>query len=743
VLACLAATLKMPAAGIDVDIAFSDYGIDSILGVNFIDGINARLGIALNTAVIFEYSSVERLARHLAQAYAAEAAAALAGKAEEEVEEEPDEPAVDAPAPRPQDVAASRRGTQGGPVDIAIVGMSGKFPKAGNIDQFWRNLVGGVDGIEEVPAQYLDQAAAFSTVKQKGRTRCKWAGILAERDCFDPLFFNISPKEAESMNPHQRLVMQESWNALEDAGWNPKALAGSRTAIFVGAEPAGYVGDTFTGLSDAIIASRLSYAMNFNGAAFVVNTGCSSSAVALHLACENLRNGESDMVLAGGVNACMHQELLVRLDQIDMLSPSGRCHTFDAAADGTVISEGVGMLVLKRLDDALADGDHVYATICASGMNQDGASNGITAPNGAAQEQLIVDVYERFGIAPEHISYVEAHGTGTKLGDPVETNALVRAFRRLGGKGGKAGEKAGWCAIGSAKSHIGHAAAAAGVIGVIKVLLQMRHGQLPRLPNFSEPNPLIGFDGSPFRITSEQQAWRAVPGMPRMAAINSFGHSGTNVHLVIKEFASAAQPVRPPAGPVAVPLSARTPEQLRQRCADLLAVLRSGDAPDLASLAWTLQVGREPMEERVGFAVESTAALADALQGYLAGSVTAGTASGRAVRNAEASSVTAGMAAAALLAEWARGATIAWEALWPQRPARASLPGYPFARERYWMDNAFGPAPAAAPAVSARPAPAADGGAIERILDRILEDAISADEGVGLLKTAVQPSALG
>ncbi|QGZ37637.1 ketoacyl-synthetase-like protein [Pseudoduganella flava] len=718
VLDCLAATLKMPAAGIDAEIAFSDYGIDSILGVNFIDRVNARFGIALNTAVIFEYSSVERLARHLAEAHAAEVTAALS--AQEVVEEV--EVVEEAVAREASPAVAAPRAASHGPVEIAIVGMSGKFPKAGNVDAFWRNLVDGVDGVEEVPAHYLDQRTAFSTAKRKGKTRCKWAGVLAERDCFDPLFFSISPKEAESMNPHQRLVMQESWNALEDAGYNPKALAGSQTGIFIGAEPAGYVGDTFTGLSDAIIASRLSYALNFNGAAFVVNTGCSSSAVAIHLACENLRNGESDLVLAGGVNACMHQELLVRLDGIDMLSPSGRCHTFDKAADGTVISEGVGMLVLKRLDDALADGDHVYATICASGMNQDGASNGITAPNGVAQEQLIASVYDRFGIDPRHITYVEAHGTGTRLGDPVETNALVRAFRRY------SNEQA-WCAVGSAKSHIGHAAAAAGVIGIIKVLLSMRHGELPALLNFSEMNPLIQFDGSPFHLTRTRTPWLAAPGMPRMAALNSFGHSGTNVHLVLKQYDDAPDPITAPAGPLAVPLSARTPEQLRQRCADLLAVLASGDAPNLAALAYTLQVGREPMEERVGFVADSAAALARQLQAYLDG----GTAiAGQAARTGGATVAPGGRSAADLLQQWVRGAAVDWQALWPRRPVRARLPGYPFAKERYWMADAFGsaPMPAAAP-------PERDGDAIERILDRILDDAISADEGVGLLKTVV------
>jgi acyl transferase domain-containing protein/enoyl-CoA hydratase/carnithine racemase/acyl carrier protein/short-subunit dehydrogenase/SAM-dependent methyltransferase len=744
ILECLSATLKIPAPDIETDIAFSDYGIDSILGVNFIDQVNARLGVALNTAIIFEYSSIERLARHLVDAYgkqieAAGATPAANADALEDVrfdlpEAEP-VASVMAVAQAPAPLAAPR-GAVAASSEIAVVGMSGKFPKADSVEQFWQNLVDGVDGIEEVPAEYLDQAAAYSTVKHKGKTRCKWAGILADRDCFDPLFFSISPKEAESMNPHQRLVMQESWNAIEDAGYNPKALAGSQTAIFIGAEPAGYVGDTFTGLSDAIIASRLSYALNFNGAAFVVNTGCSSSAVAIHLACENLRNGESDLVLAGGVNACLHQEVLVRLDQIEMLSASGRCYTFDKAADGTVISEGVGMLVLKRLDDALAAGDHVYATICGSGMNQDGASNGITAPNGAAQEQLIAGVYDRFGINAEQISYVEAHGTGTKLGDPVETNALVRAFRRYS-------DKNGWCAVGSAKSHIGHAAAAAGVIGIIKVLLSMRHREFPKLLNFREMNPLIQFDGSPFYITSERTEWRCAPGVPRMAAINSFGHSGTNVHLVVKEFEQPRAVARTTGKPLAFPLSARTPEQLRQKGEDLLRHIgRAEGEVDLAAMAYTLQAGREAMEERVGFAADSLPALVHKLRGWLDGDANlADVFEGRVARAKRVAVPDRIRTASPALQAWTQGAAVDWEALWDDgaRPGRASLPGYPFAKERYWMESAFGPSPAAAAASAPAPVPAAEaaGTSIEDILDRIADESIETDEGIHLLKMVV------
>src|SRR3546814_932419 len=232
-------------------------------------------------------------------------------------------------------------------------------------------MIEGVDPVTELPGRCRGRHS-YSPEKQAGKSYCKWGGILETRDCFDPLFFNISPREAESMNPHQRLILQESWRALEDAGYNPKSLSESRTGIFVGCEPSAYLHETFTGASDAIVASRLSYFLNLSGPALVVNTGCSSSGVALHLACESLRNNESDLALAGGVFAVMGEGILVGLSQTEMLSRNGRCRSFDADADGMVMSEGVGMVALKRLDEALSDGDAIYGVIRASGINQDG-----------------------------------------------------------------------------------------------------------------------------------------------------------------------------------------------------------------------------------------------------------------------------------------------------------------------------------------------------------------------------------
>lgn len=488
------------------------------------------------------------------------------------------------------------------PAEIAVVGISGQFPDAGNVREFWDNIISGCDAVRELPQEYLDQNNYYSSKKQKGKSFCKWGGILKDRGCFDPLFFNITPREAECMNPHQRLVMQEGWKALEDAGYNPKRLSGNSVGVFIGAEPTGYPHETFTGSSDAIIASRLSYFLNLNGPALVVNTGCSSSGVAVHLACESLRNDESYMAIAGGVYAHLNQDTLISLTEIEMITPTGKCKTFDESADGTVLSEGVGMVVLKKLENAVSDGDHIYGIIKASGINQDGASNGITAPNGLAQEQLITGLYRKYGINPEDISYIETHGTGTKLGDPIEANALIRAFREFT-------DKKNYCILGSVKTNIGHTAAAAGVIGLIKILLCLKHRKIPGLINFSKLNPMIEMEGSSFYLNTDVSEWKTENRKPLMAALNSFGHSGTNAHLVVQEHiqeetgskitCSGDEP-----WPMLIPLSAKNSECLQVYAQDMLTFLRSTvqQKPDCS-------VGEQDMNRIGGILKEKIAGL--------------------------------------------------------------------------------------------------------------------------------------
>ena len=692
--ACLSDALKIPAEAINPAVAFSDYGMDSVVAVGFVKQIGDGLGISLNAALIFDYTSVNRLAKHLAEQYRDR----IRLDGEDAMPDEPvypgQDPAIDygwAEKSRRFRAAKTRHRYVSSvkPADIAIIGMSGQFPGAPDVATFWRNLIEGYDGIAALPEHYRvrDDGA---TAKRPDNAGYQWGGVLEQRDCFDSLFFNISPREAEAMSPHQRLILQESWKSLEDAGYNPKALEDTKTGLYIGAEPGAFIGESFTGSSDAIIASRLSYFLNLKGPALVVNTGCSSSAVAIHLACDSLRNGESAIALAGGVFAVLDQAMLMTLADIDMLSPSGHCHTFDAAADGTAFAEGVGVVVLKRLADAVADGDPIHGVIEASGINQDGASNGMTAPNGIAQQELISDVYRRYAISPEQIGYIEAHGTGTKLGDPVEANALVRAYRQFTGK-------THYCAVGSAKAHIGHTSASAGVIGLIKLLLSLKHRKIPGLLNFDQLNPLIEFADSAFYVNTKTQDWQAVDQQPRKAALSSFGHSGTNAHLVVREFVPEPRIAAKVQEACLIVLSAKNAERLRDYAENLLAFIRQGEC-ELADLAYTLQTGREAMEERLAFAVGSVDELAQKLADFVAGRKDDAMLRGRVRRVNEvlpAATDDDDIAAAAdawlgqgehtkLLGLWLKGCLIDWKRIYGKaKPRRIHLPTYPFARESY------------------------------------------------------------
>jgi polyketide synthase PksM len=566
---------------------------------------------------------------------------------------------------------------------VAVIGMSGQFPGASDVAGFWQNLLDGRDSISDLPAHYLEPMPGDSTPGQA--PECLRGGYLENRARFDPLFFNLSPREAEAMNPHQRLILQEGWRSLEDAGYNPKSLADSKVAVYIGAELSRYGNASFTGSSEALVASRLSYYLDLKGPAMVINTGCSSSGTAIHLACESLRHGEACMALAGGVFAALDREMIATVGRAGMVSRKGRCNTFDAGADGTVFAEAVGVVVLKRLEDALRDSDHIYGVIQGSGVNQDGTSNGITAPNGAAQEALLADVYRRFNVEPAEIGYVEVHGTGTALGDPVEGNALVRAF-------GAFTDRQHYCAVGSAKSHIGHTAAASAVVGLIKLLLSLKHGLIPRMPHFERLNPLIEFDRSPFYVNPERVAWESPGGGLRMGALSSFGHGGTNVHLVVREHPIPARGRRDMERQPRelVVLSARNSERLMESAQKLREFLLK-TPPDLGDLAYTLQVGREAMEERVAFETngiaECVARLEEIGEGRIPERKSWRGSVGDGRKSAAAREQCSGTAGLDEIAEcWVNGGEVDWRLLRRDEvPRRVSLPSYPFALEYHWL----------------------------------------------------------
>ncbi len=589
---------------------------------------------------------------------------------------------------------------------VAIIGMSGRFPKSPTLAAFWDNIAAGRSCISEIPASRWPIEKFYdSDPAHRGKTCCKWMGALEDVDRFDPLFFQISPAEARMMDPQQRVFIEACWSCLEDAGLNPRALSGSNCGVFAGcglgdygltAERAGVIGTT--GVAPSILPARISYLLNLKGPCLAIDTACSASLVAVASACDSLILGNCDLALAGGVLVMTGPSLHVGMSQGGMLSPDGRCFTFDDRANGFVPGEGVGVVLLKRLSDAVRDGDQIHGVIRGWGVNQDGKTNGITAPSMTSQLALERGVYERCGVNPETISLVEAHGTGTRLGDPIEVEALIAAFRGYT-------RKPAFCALGSVKSNIGHLGVAAGVAGLLKVLLAIRHRTLPPTINFSTLNPHIPLAGSPFFISETARAWETEAGQPRRATVSSFGFSGTNAHLVIEEFPGVGD-APPAAGPAVVVLSAKTEEALRDTARGLAAFLSANStaaAPSVAEIAFTLQVGREPMGERLGLLVESRAELRDGLDAFLAGRSVAGLYCGQAKRNREAVArfLAADQASGTLeqwirdrnLAElvgiWVKGLDLDWRRLYPnQKPNRVSLPTYPFARERHWLDAA-------------------------------------------------------
>ncbi|MEX3556994.1 MAG: amino acid adenylation domain-containing protein [Burkholderia sp.] len=679
--ACLAETLKREAAGLVDETAFSDYGIDSILGVALVKRLNQRLGIQLDQTVIYDYSTIAALSRHVLEQH---------GWRVPVLQSQPEgasssEPALVEATPTATMLAHATISERASPpaveasrlAPIAVVGMALQVPDAEDVDMFWANLLSGRDSIRELPEAYGRAARGASP---RG-------GTLQGRDHFDAAFFGLSHEEAAGMSPAQRLVLEEGWKALEDAGYDPRSLRGSRTAVFVGAEPSGFFQGSFSGSSEAIIASRLSYLLDLKGPALVVNTGCSSGAMAIHLACESLRRGETQLALAGGVAAALSVEGLGHLADAGMLSPQGRCRSFDAAGDGMVLSEAVGMLVLKRLDQAVADGDAIHGVIEANGSNQDGTSNGITAPNGRAQEELLSETWARHGIAPERISHFEVHGTGTSLGDAVEGNAIGRAF-------GRVTTRRGFCVIGTSKTHIGHTGAASGAVGLIKLLLSLRHRRLPGLLHFEQANPLIDWNDSALRLPDDAAtAWNSGPGLPRYAGLNAFGHSGTNVHMVVREYGPGQGDQLGPqlleqTQEVLLPLSAAGAPQLAliaRRLLDFLDETRHGQLqPSLAELAYTCQTGRSALAERAVLKAGDREQLRALLQALAEQWPMAGLWRGSVDPEMTPAAAADRTGLDELAESWVRGADVDWLKLYgPVRPQRCHLPAYPFDRQHF------------------------------------------------------------
>lgn len=425
-------------------------------------------------------------------------------------------------------------------VPIAVVGMACRFPGSDSLDQYWRLLRDGVDAISEVPPERWSLADFYDPDSQAvGKANTRWGGFIEDVDRFDAAFFGISPREAIGVSPQQRLLLEVAWHAVENAGMampdlSARSRDGARTGVFLGIasfdyydrvaqDPARMSGYSLTGNAYSVAANRLSYAFDLRGPSIALDTACSSSLVAIHLACQSLASGECSVALAGGAQVMLSPWVSVAAAKGEFLSPDGRCKTFDADANGYVRGEGIGIAVLKRLDEAERDGDPVWAVIRGSAVNQDGRSNGLTAPNPVAQVDVIETALRRAGIAPGAVGYVEAHGTGTALGDPMELQALARALapRELP------------CKVGSVKSNFGHLEAAAGIAGFIKAVLCVHHAQIPPNLHYRRPNPLVDIQQLGLEVPTALCDWRGSGS--RIAGVSSFGFGGTNAHALIEQ----------------------------------------------------------------------------------------------------------------------------------------------------------------------------------------------------------------
>ncbi len=527
---------------------------------------------------------------------------------------------------------------------IAIIGDGCRFPGGANDPEtFWKILHDGVDAITEIPHDRWNIDTYYDpNPDTQGKMYTRSGGFLEQVDQFDPQFFGISPREAVSMDPQQRLLLEVTWEALERAGIAPNSLVGSKTGVFVGigqndyaqlqlnGDPTSISAYDGTGNGFCFASGRLSYVLGLQGPNIAIDTACSSSLVAVHQACQSLRAGECNLALAGGVHLILSPQVTIFLSRTQALSPDGRCQTFDAAANGFARGEGCGVLVLKRLRDAVANRDNILGIIRGSAVNHDGRSSGFTVPNGSAQQAVIRSSLANAKVEPASINYVEVHGTGTSLGDPIEVRALGSVLSE-----GRSKENP--LIIGSVKTNIGHLEAAAGVAGLIKVMLSLQNKEIPPNLHFNQPNPDINWDALPVVVPSSRMPWSSVSEghsdteeKRRLAGVSSFGMSGTNAHIVLEE-AAILEPVQ---AEVERPLhlltlSAKTEEALKQLAVRYDNYLAAHPSLDIGDICFTANTGRSHFTHRLSIIASSSTQISEKLQYFSAGQESAGVVKGQ------------------------------------------------------------------------------------------------------------------
>ncbi len=622
------AVLRLPSTPVPT-VGFFDLGMDSLMAVELRNRLNRAFSeeyTAPNT-IVFDYPDIATLARHLAEALG-------------EIGN------TSAPQAQPVAPPTVHRKDDG----IAIVGMACRFPGAPDLQTFWRLLEAGMDAVTDARPD-TDAPSDLAGCLPTGYTAYGRGGFVKEIDKFDAAFFRITPIEARNLDPRHRMLLETSWQAIEDAGMDPDRLRGSRTGVYAGIGTSEYrdlmttsdYGISYLGTAASMAVGRIAFHLGLEGLTIPVELNCASSLVALHHAVTGLQQGEVNMALVGGVSAILSPGITREMADLGMLSPTGACKTFDASANGFARGEGCGMVVLKRLDEAKADGDRIWGVIRGSAVNQNGASAGPTVPNGPVQERVIEEALSRARVSPADVDYLEAHGSASELGDTIEVQSAAAVY----GKGRSAEHP---LLIGSVKTNIGHLEPAAGVAGLIKVILAMNQGVIPKHLHFHAPNPNLEWDRLPVRVTSEATNWPAHPDRPPFAAISAFGISGTNAHVVVEGYEAGTEgdTQHQPAGaeqPVAIilpasvtdqplakerlagrktrclPLSGKSDGALRELAGRYLSWLdahkfSSEDAGDplLADMAWTAGVGRSHFSHRAGVVFHDAASLRDGLK---------------------------------------------------------------------------------------------------------------------------------
>ena len=615
------AVLRLPTAP-EPTVGFFDLGMDSLMAVELRNRLNRAFAdeyVVPNT-VVFDYPDIASLANHLVEELG-------------DISDAPAPPPQVQPEPEPQ--TEEQREDDG----IAIVGMACHFPGAPDLSTFWHQLEAGVDAVTDGRQDPGSWNALAKDLPSK-YAAYRRGGFVEGIDQFDARFFRISPIEARLMDPRQRMMLETTWQALEDAGMDPDELRGSRTGLYAGIATSEYrdlmtasdYGISYLGTAASMTVGRIAFLLGLEGPTIPVELNCASSLVAVHQAVMGLRQGEVDMALVGGTHAVLSPDLTREMADLGMLSREGQCRPFDASADGFTRGEGCGMVILKRLSEAEADGDRIWGVIRGSAVNQNGASAGPTVPNGPAQERVIEEALSRAGVAPSEVDYLEAHGGGSELGDPIEVQAAAAVY----GKGREADRP---LLIGSVKTNIGHLEPAAGIAALIKAVLAMKQGKIPKHLHFEEPSPHIDWNRLPVQVASALTDWPRHPDRPPRAGVSAFGISGTNAHVVVEGYDTPDEDSLPvgSAQPVSLsvvdligeeeafalrqtrllPLSGKSDEALRDltgRYLSWLDALASKDVDLLADMSWTAGVGRSHFDHRAGIVFQDIASLREKLQ---------------------------------------------------------------------------------------------------------------------------------